>query len=78
MHKSLKNIRFSIIYGIREIKILKKENFFNKKFNRINKLEAQNNFIRDLLLQVPRIIIEFKMVLTKDQVIAEITDHVDF
>lgn len=44
--------------GIREIKILKKEIFFNQKFSRINKLEANNNFLRDVLLQLPRIFIE--------------------
>lgn len=48
--------------GIREVKILKKEFFFNKKFFRINKLEANNNFLRDLLLQVPRVITELIVV----------------
>ena len=49
--------------GIREIKILKKELFFNKKFSEVNKLEANNNFIRDILLQIPRVVIEFVVVL---------------
>ena len=48
--------------GIREIKILKKEEYFNKKFYRTNKLEANNNFQRDVLLQLPRSIIELLVV----------------
>ena len=48
--------------GIREIKILKKETYFVKKFYRINKLEADNNFLRDLLLQLPRVVIELLVV----------------
>ncbi len=48
--------------GIREIKILKKESFFSKKFTHANKLEAHNNFMRDLLIQLPRIIIELLIV----------------
>ena len=52
-----------IFSGIREIKILKKEKFFNNKFNKINYLEANNNFIRDILLQIPKVIIETLVVL---------------
>ena len=52
-----------IFSGIREIKILKKEKFFNNKFNKINYLEANNNFIRDILLQIPKVIIETIVVL---------------
>jgi ATP-binding cassette, subfamily B, bacterial PglK len=48
--------------GIREVKILKKEFFFNRKFFRINKLEANNNFLRDILLQVPRVVTELIVV----------------
>ncbi len=44
--------------GIREVKILKKELFFIKKFNNVNSLEAKNNFLRDFLLQVPKALIE--------------------
>lgn len=50
--------------GIREIKILKKETYFLKKFNHINKFEANNNFLRDILLQLPRIAIELLVVLS--------------
>jgi len=48
--------------GIREVKIFKKELFFNKKFLRINKLEANNNLLRDILLQVPRVVTELIVV----------------
>jgi ATP-binding cassette, subfamily B, bacterial PglK len=44
--------------GIREVKILKKESFFIKKFNNVNRLEAKNNLLRDVLLQVPKALIE--------------------
>ena len=48
--------------GIREIKIMKKESFFLKKFIKINNLEASNNFMRDFLLQLPRAIVEMSVV----------------
>jgi len=50
--------------GIREIKILKKETFFNKKFNQVNNLEANNNFLRDLLIQLPKLVIELLIVVS--------------
>ena len=31
---------------------------FIKKFNNVNRLEAKNNFLRDILLQVPKALIE--------------------
>ena len=48
--------------GFREIKIMKKESFFLKKFIKINNLEAINNFMRDFLLQLPRAIVEMSVV----------------
>jgi len=48
--------------GIREVKILKKELFFIKNFFKVNSLEANNNFIRDVLLQVPKMLIEIVVV----------------
>lgn len=50
--------------GIREIKIFKKEFFFNRKFSIINKLEAYNNFLRDISLQLPRVVTELIVVLS--------------
>ncbi len=49
--------------GIREVKVLKKESFFMKNFSRVNNLEAYNNFKRDFLLQIPKIIIELTVIL---------------
>ena len=49
--------------GIKEIKILKKEMYFLNKFSKINKLEAKNNFIRDIFLQLPKVFIELFAVL---------------
>ena len=48
--------------GFREIKIMKKESFFLKKFIKINNLEANNNFMRDFLLQLPRAIVEMSVI----------------
>jgi len=48
--------------GIREVKILKKELFFIKNFFKVNSLEANNNLIRDVLLQVPKMLIEIVVV----------------
>ena len=58
----LKKEILQMFSGIREIKILKKELFFNKKFNKINSLEAQNNLVRDVLLQLPKVAIETTVV----------------
>jgi len=62
--QNFKKELLQIFTGIREIKILKKEEYFNKKFYRINKLEANNNFLRDVLLQLPRSVIELLVVLS--------------
>jgi ATP-binding cassette, subfamily B, bacterial PglK len=62
--QNFKKELLQIFTGIREIKILKKEEYFNKKFYRINKLEANNNLLRDVLLQLPRPVIELLVVLS--------------
>lgn len=61
--QSLKKEILQTFSGIREVKILKKELYFNKKFNKINNLEATNNLVRDVLLQLPKVVIETSVVL---------------
>jgi ATP-binding cassette, subfamily B, bacterial PglK len=61
--QSLKKEILQTFSGIREVKILKKELYFNKKFNKINNLEATNNLVRDVLLQLPKVVIETLVVL---------------
>jgi len=58
----LNKIILQTFYNIREIKILRKESFFASKVIKINDLEAENNFSRDVLLQLPKSIIEFVVI----------------
>jgi ABC-type bacteriocin/lantibiotic exporter with double-glycine peptidase domain len=61
--EKLNHIILQMFSGIREVKVLKKESFFMKNFSRVNNLEAYNNFKRDFLLQIPKIIIELTVIL---------------
>jgi len=58
----LNKIILQTFSNIREIKILKKENFFSNRIHKINNLEAKNNFLRDILIQLPKSIIEFVVI----------------
>ena len=58
----LNKIILQTFSSIREIKILKKEDFFASKVYKINNLESENNFLRDVLLQLPKSIIEFAVI----------------
>jgi len=59
----LNKITLQTFSSIREIKILKKEDFFASKIYKINNLESENNFLRDVLLQLPKSIVEFTVIL---------------